>query len=127
MFARPCRAGRCSGGPRGEGQAGLGRSARRPSCADHSASGNVGRFVVRRRERRVRTRAYHRRGVISEMTTQDSEMKAATAAAKAREVIANRITKLVPATENEELASVVVHLAEAYANLAVEPPRSRAG
>ncbi len=54
-------------------------------------------------------------------------MKAATAAAKAREVIANRITKLVPATENEELASVVVHLAEAYANLAVEPPRSRAG
>ncbi len=61
------------------------------------------------------------------MTTQDSEMKAAAAAAKAREAIANRITKLVPATENEELASVVVHLAEAYANLAVEPPRSRAG
>jgi len=54
-------------------------------------------------------------------------MKAAAAAAKAREVIANRITKLVPATENEELALVVVHLAEAYANLAVEPPRSRAG
>jgi hypothetical protein len=65
--------------------------------------------------------------VISEMTTQDSEMKAAAAAAKAREVIANRITKLVPVTENEELATVVVHLAEAYANLAVEPPRSRAG
>ena len=61
------------------------------------------------------------------MTTQDSEMRAAAAAAKAREVIANRITKFVPATENEELATVVVHLAEAYANLAVEPPRSRAG
>jgi hypothetical protein len=54
-------------------------------------------------------------------------MKAAAAAAKAREVIANRIAKLVPATENEGLASVVVHLAEAYGSLAVEPPRSRAG
>ena len=54
-------------------------------------------------------------------------MKAAAAAAKAREVIANRIVKLVPATENEELASAVLHLAEAYASLAVEPPRSRAG
>ena len=54
-------------------------------------------------------------------------MKAAAAAARAREVIALRIAKLVPGTENDELASVVVHLAEAYANLAVEPPRSRAG
>jgi hypothetical protein len=61
------------------------------------------------------------------MAGQDAEMRAAAAAAKAREVIANRIVKLVPATENEELASVVVHLAEAYANLAVEPPRSRTG
>ena len=61
------------------------------------------------------------------MATHDAEMKAAAAAAKAREVIANRIAKLVPVTENEELASVVVHLAQAYASLAVEPPRSRAG
>jgi hypothetical protein len=61
------------------------------------------------------------------MSAQGSEVKAAAAAAKAREVIANRIAKLVPATENEELALVVVHLAEAYANLAVEPPRSRTG
>ena len=54
-------------------------------------------------------------------------MKAAAAAAKAREVIANKIAKLVPRTENDGAASVVVHLAEAYANLAVEPPRSRTG
>jgi hypothetical protein len=61
------------------------------------------------------------------MARQDAELKAAASAAKAREAIANRIAKLVPATENEELASVVLHLAEAYASLAVEPPRSRAG
>ena len=61
------------------------------------------------------------------MARQDAELKAAAAAAKAREAIASRIAKLVPATENEELASVVLHLAEAYASLAVEPPRSRAG
>jgi hypothetical protein len=61
------------------------------------------------------------------MARQDAELKAAAAAAKAREAIANRIAKLVPATENAELASVVLHLAEAYASLAVEPPRSRAG
>jgi hypothetical protein len=61
------------------------------------------------------------------MTAQDSEMRAAVAAAKAREVIANRIAKLVPGIENDQVASVVVHLAEAYANLAVEPPRSRTG
>ena len=61
------------------------------------------------------------------MAAQDSEMKAAAAAAKAREVIANRIAKLVPKTEDDQVASVVVHLAEAYASLAVEPPRSRTG
>ncbi len=54
-------------------------------------------------------------------------MRAAAAAAKAREVIAKRIAELVPETANDELASVVVHLAQAYASLAVEPPRSRAG
>ena len=61
------------------------------------------------------------------MTAQDSEIRAAAAAAKAREVIAKRIAQLVPETANDELASVVVHLAQAYASLAVEPPRSRAG
>ena len=54
-------------------------------------------------------------------------MKAAAAAARAREVLAQRITKLVPGLENDELAQVVLRLAEAYAHLAVEPPRSRAG
>ena len=66
-------------------------------------------------------------GVISQMTAQDSEMKAAAAAARAREVLAQRITKLVPGLDNDELAQVVLRLAEAYAHLAVEPPRSRAG
>jgi len=57
----------------------------------------------------------------------DGQVKAAAAAARARQVIADRITKLVPEVKNDELAQVVVHLAEAYAHLAVEPPRSRAG
>jgi hypothetical protein len=56
----------------------------------------------------------------------DPHTKAAEAAARAREVIAQRITKLVPGVENEGSAQIVLHLAEAYAHLAVEPPRSRA-
>lgn len=55
----------------------------------------------------------------------DSEVKAAAAAAKARQVIAERITKLVPGVENADLAQVVLHLAEAYSHLAIEPPRAR--
>jgi len=67
-------------------------------------------------------------GVISRMTAQvDAQLKAATAAARARRLIAERITELVPAVENDDLAQVVLHLAEAYAHLAMEPPRSRAG
>jgi len=62
------------------------------------------------------------------MTAQtDGQMKAATAAARARQVIAEKIAKLVPAVEKDDLAQVVVHLAEAYAHLAAEPPRIRAG
>jgi hypothetical protein len=62
------------------------------------------------------------------MTAQgDSQEKAAAAAAKAREVLAQRIAKLVPGVENADSAQVVLHLAEAYAHLAMEPPRSRAG
>jgi len=62
------------------------------------------------------------------MTAQvDAQLKAATAAARARRLIAERITELVPAVENDDLAQVVLHLAEAYAHLAMEPPRSRAG
>lgn len=62
------------------------------------------------------------------MTAQtDALAKAAAAAARARQMIAERISKLVPSVENDDLAQVVLHLAEAYAQLAVEPPRSRAG
>ncbi len=57
----------------------------------------------------------------------DGQAKAAASAAKARQVIADRIARLVPEVKNDEQAQVVVHLAEAYANLAAEPPRIRAG
>jgi hypothetical protein len=62
------------------------------------------------------------------MTAQaDAQAKAASAAAKARQLIADRISSLVPGVEKDGSAQVVLHLAEAYAHLAVEPPRSRAG
>lgn len=61
------------------------------------------------------------------MTETDAQTKAAAAAAAARQVIANRITKLAPGVEDDELAQVILHLAEAYAHLAVEPPRTRGG
>lgn len=57
----------------------------------------------------------------------DVQTRAAAAAAKARQVIAERIAKLVPEVNTDQRAQVVLHLAEAYAQLAVEPPRSRAG
>jgi len=57
----------------------------------------------------------------------DVQVKAAAAAAKAREVLALKIAKLVPDVKVDGQAQVVLHLAEAYAHLAVEPPRSRAG
>jgi hypothetical protein len=57
----------------------------------------------------------------------DAQSKAAAAAARARQLIAERISKLVPGVENDDSAQVVLHLAEAYAHLAIEPPRSRAG
>lgn len=52
-------------------------------------------------------------------------MEAADAAAKARSVIAGRIAKLAPEVKNDDDAKVILHLAEAYANLASEPPRTR--
>ena len=57
----------------------------------------------------------------------DAEVKAAAAAAKARQLIAERITRLVLDVENDDLAQVVLHLAEAYGHLAIEPPRVRSG
>jgi hypothetical protein len=55
----------------------------------------------------------------------DPQAEAAEAAAKARRVIAERIAKLAAGVKNDDDAKVVLHLAEAYANLASEPPRTR--
>jgi hypothetical protein len=61
------------------------------------------------------------------MTTQvDAQTRAAAVAAKAREVLAQRIAKLAPGVEDDADAQVVLHLAEAYGHLAAEPPRARA-
>jgi len=57
----------------------------------------------------------------------DVQAEAAELAAKARQAIAMRIAKLVPKVEGQAEAQVILHLAEAYANLAAEPPRARAG
>ncbi len=57
----------------------------------------------------------------------DVQAEAAELAAKARQAIATRIGKLVPMAEQESEAQVILHLAEAYAHLAAEPPRVRAG
>jgi hypothetical protein len=60
------------------------------------------------------------------MATQtDAQTKAAAAAARARQVIAERITKLAANTESSEVATVILQLAQAYGHLAVEPPRTR--
>ena len=60
------------------------------------------------------------------MTTQaDPQTKSATAAAKAREVLAEKIAKLTAVVEDDAGAKVILHLAEAYGHLAAEPPRSR--
>lgn len=57
----------------------------------------------------------------------DVQAEAAELAAKARQVIATRIAKLTPKVEQQTEAQVILHLAEAYAHLAAEPPRVRAG
>jgi hypothetical protein len=58
---------------------------------------------------------------------EDVQAEAADLAAKARQAIAMRIAKLVPKVQGQAEAQVILHLAEAYANLAAEPPRARAG
>jgi hypothetical protein len=55
----------------------------------------------------------------------DAQTKAAAAAARARQVIAERITTLAADVENGDVAQVILHLAEAYGHLAAEPPRTR--
>jgi hypothetical protein len=57
----------------------------------------------------------------------DVQVGAAQNAAKARQAIAERIGRLAPSVEKDADAQIVLHLAEAYANLAAEPPRVRAG
>lgn len=60
------------------------------------------------------------------MTTQaDPQTRAAVSAAKAREAIAEKITKLTPGVKDDAQAQVILHLAEAYGHLAAEPPRTR--
>jgi hypothetical protein len=56
----------------------------------------------------------------------DAQIDAALGAAKARQAIAEMIGKLVPSIQKDADAQIVLHLAEAYANLATEPPRVRA-
>ena len=55
-----------------------------------------------------------------------SQTKSAQVAAKAREAIAKKIADLVPEVQDDAAAQVILHLAEAYAHLAAEPPRARA-
>ena len=60
------------------------------------------------------------------MTTQaDPQTRAAVSAAKAREAIAEKITKLTSGVKDDAQAKVILHLAEAYGHLAAEPPRTR--
>ena len=56
-----------------------------------------------------------------------AQAEAAQVAARARKAIVRKIASLVPKVEDDTRAQVVLHLAEAYAHLAAEPPRARAG
>ena len=64
---------------------------------------------------------------VSPRMTDDSNPQedAAGAAAEARRRLANKIAELTPFVSDEDSAEVVALLAEAYANLASEPPRVR--
>jgi hypothetical protein len=55
----------------------------------------------------------------------DAQARAALDAAQARQAIAKKIAALVPGVEDDRAAQTVLHLAEAYAHLAAEPPRIR--
>jgi hypothetical protein len=59
------------------------------------------------------------------MEGEDAQAEAALQAAKARQAIATKIFTLVPNVEREAEAEIVLHLAEAYARLTAEPPRTR--
>ncbi|MDQ4108526.1 MAG: hypothetical protein M3138_06945 [Actinomycetota bacterium] len=57
----------------------------------------------------------------------DSQAEAAIRAADARAAIAKKITSLAGKVKDEAEAQMVLHLAQAYAALAAEPPRARGG
>jgi hypothetical protein len=54
-----------------------------------------------------------------------AQVEAAVRAAEAREAIAKKIAMLAPKVKDQASAQVVLHLAQAYAALAAEPPRAR--
>ena len=56
----------------------------------------------------------------------DVQDEAADTAATARRALAMKIAELAPRVADDDDAKVVARLAEAYANLAAEPPRIRA-
>jgi hypothetical protein len=57
----------------------------------------------------------------------DSQGDAAVRAADARAAIAKKIATLARGVKDDADAQMVLHLAQAYAALATEPPRTRAG
>jgi electron transfer flavoprotein alpha subunit len=57
----------------------------------------------------------------------DSQSDAAVRAADARAAIAKKIVTLARGVKDDADAQMVLHLAQAYAALASEPPRTRAG
>lgn len=57
----------------------------------------------------------------------DSQGDAAIRAADARAAIAKKIATLARSVKDDADAQMVLHLAQAYAALAAEPPRTRAG
>jgi len=57
----------------------------------------------------------------------ESQAEAAIRAADARAAIAKKITSLAAKVKDEAEAQMVLHLAQAYAALAAEPPRTRGG
>jgi hypothetical protein len=63
---------------------------------------------------------------VEAMAERNEQDEAAQSAALARKAIAERIKKLVSGVKDDAGAQIVLHLAEAYANLAAEPPRVRA-
>jgi hypothetical protein len=72
-----------------------------------------------------RGREHDREGEHGMTEGSNAQQDAAAAAAEARRVIATRIAELALAVSNADEAETVALLAEAYANLASEPPRVR--